>query len=97
LCPFDLADVRTLAEAGAVGYDFPIWHGVWAPVGTPRGIVERLASDITAVLAQFDVHDWLFNHGMEPMSMPPEEFARFAAKETRRAARIIDACSKPRA
>jgi tripartite-type tricarboxylate transporter receptor subunit TctC len=44
-----LADVPTLAEAGAVGYDFPIWYGVWAPVGTPRGIVERLAGDITAV------------------------------------------------
>jgi tripartite-type tricarboxylate transporter receptor subunit TctC len=85
-----LPEVPTLAEAGAVGYHFPIWYGVWAPAGTPPRIVARLAEDITAALAQPDVNDGLVAHGMEPMSMTPELFARFVDDETRRAAHIID-------
>ena len=88
-----LPDVPTLAEAGAAGYDFPIWYGVWAPADTPPGIVERLADDITTAIAQPDVHDWLVHHGMQPMSMTPEAFARFVLNETQRAAHIIDASS----
>ena len=86
-----LPDVPTLAEAGVPGYDFPIWYGVWAPAGTPIEIVERLADEITSVISQPPVHDWLVTHGMEPMSMTPEAFARFVIDETRRALRIIEA------
>jgi tripartite-type tricarboxylate transporter receptor subunit TctC len=86
-----LPDVPTLEEAGVRGYDFPIWYGVWAPAGTPTGIVERLATDITWAMSQPAVHDWLVNHGMEPMSMTPEAFARFVADETQRARRTIEA------
>lgn len=91
-----LPEVPTLAEAGAVGYDFPIWYGVWAPAGTPPGIVARLADDITATLAQPDVSDWLVTHGMEPMSMTPEAFARFVGDEARRAAHILAAYANTR-
>jgi tripartite-type tricarboxylate transporter receptor subunit TctC len=86
-----LPDVPTLAEEGVAGYDFPIWYGVWAPAGTPIEIVVRLADDITSVISQPPVRDWLVNHGMEPMSMTPEAFARFVNDETRRALRIIEA------
>jgi tripartite-type tricarboxylate transporter receptor subunit TctC len=86
-----LPDVSTLEEAGVPGYDFPIWYGVWAPAGTPIAIVERLASDITSAISQPAVHDWLVNHGMEPMSMTPEAFARFVGDETQRARRTIEA------
>jgi tripartite-type tricarboxylate transporter receptor subunit TctC len=86
-----LPHVPTLAEAGAAGYDFPIWYGVWAPAGTPPRVVKRLAGDITAAIAQPDVHDRLGNHGMEPMGMTPEVFARFVVGEKHRAARIIHA------
>ena len=86
-----LPDVPTLAEEGVPGYDFRIWYGVWAPAGTPIGIVERLADDITSVISQPPVHDWLVNHGMEPMSMTPEAFARLVIDETQRALRTIEA------
>ena len=86
-----LPDVPTLAEEGVAGYDFPIWYGVWAPAATPIEIVVRLADDITSVISEAPVHDWLVNHGMEPMRMTPEAFARFVNEETRRALRIIEA------
>ncbi len=86
-----LPDVPAVAEAGVAGYDFPIWYGVWAPSGTPLEIVERLADDIASAIFEPAVHDRLVSHGMDPMSMTPEAFARFVADETHRAARIIHA------
>ena len=45
-----LPDVPPLAEAGVVGFDFPIWYGIWAPVRTPPEIVSKLATDISNAL-----------------------------------------------
>ncbi len=30
-----------IAEAGGVGFDVPIWYGVWAPSGTPAVVVDK--------------------------------------------------------
>jgi hypothetical protein len=43
-----------------------IWPRVLA-----LGPLEDLADDIASVTSQPEVHDWLANHGMEPMSMTP--------------------------
>lgn len=91
-----LPDVPTIAQAGVAGCDFPIWYGVWAPAGTPSQIVERLANDITAAITEPEVHDWLANHGIDPLSMTPEAFARFVVNETQRAEGIIDASRSTR-
>ena len=41
-----LPEVPTIAEAGVPDFDYAIWYGVWAPVGTPPGVVDKLANDI---------------------------------------------------
>ena len=46
-----LPEVPTIAEAGVAGFNFPIWYGIWAPAGTPAGVVDKLAKDIGRVLA----------------------------------------------
>jgi tripartite-type tricarboxylate transporter receptor subunit TctC len=84
-----LPDVPTLAEAGAAGYDFPIWYGAWAGASTPPAIVDQLTSDIAAAIAHPDVGDILAAHGMQPLRITREEFRRFVQDEAHRAARII--------
>ncbi len=86
-----LPDVPTIAEAGVVGFDYPIWYGVWVPAGTPARVVDKLAKDIARVLAAPDLRDWLANHGADSMSMTQAEFARFVLSESESAARIIEA------
>ncbi|MBV9359507.1 MAG: tripartite tricarboxylate transporter substrate binding protein [Chloroflexi bacterium] len=86
LCP----NVPTIAEAGVCDFDYPIWYGVWAPAGTPDGVVANLARDIARALAVPDVRDWLVKHGAQPMSMTQPEFARFVVSESERAARVIE-------
>ena len=43
-----LPTVPTLAEAGANAFDFPIWYGLWAPVGTPARTVGELSESSRA-------------------------------------------------
>jgi len=86
-----LPDVPTIAEAGIAGFDYPIWYGVWAPAGTPAGVVDKLAKGIARALGAPDLREWLAKHGAEPMSMAQPEFARFVLNESENAVRIIEA------
>ena len=83
--------VPTIAEAGVAAFDYPIWYGVWAPAGTPAGVVDKLAKDIARALATPDLREWLAKHGADLMNMTQPEFARFVVSESESAARIIEA------
>jgi tripartite-type tricarboxylate transporter receptor subunit TctC len=86
-----LPEVPTIAEAGVAGFDFPIWYGIWAPAGTPTGVVDKLSKDIARVLAGPELRDWIAKHGGEPISMTQPEFVRFVQSESEGAARLIEA------
>ena len=86
-----LPEVPTIAEAGVRGFDYPIWYGVWVPVGTPEGVVDKLAKDVARVLAAPDLRDQLAKHGADAMSMTQPEFARFVLSESERALLIVKA------
>ncbi len=86
-----LPDVLTVAEAGAAGFDFPIWYGIWAPSATPASIVSRLAAGIADALEAPGLRAWLAEHDADPLRMTQPEFARFVARETDRARRIAEA------
>jgi tripartite-type tricarboxylate transporter receptor subunit TctC len=87
----ELPEVPALAEAGAPGYDFPIWYGAWAHAATPRDVVARLAADIAAAISDPGLEHVLAAYGMLPLRVPAADFARFVANETQRAAQIITA------
>ncbi len=44
-------DIPTVDEAGLPGFYSPIWYGIWAPKGTPKDIVDKLAAAIRKALA----------------------------------------------
>jgi tripartite-type tricarboxylate transporter receptor subunit TctC len=37
-----LPDVPTMEEMGITGMDISFWHGLWAPKGTPKDVVDKL-------------------------------------------------------
>lgn len=86
-----LPDVPTLAEMGVAGFEDSIWFGMWAPAGTPTGIVDALAKDISRALAAPDLRQQLAKLSAEPMSMTSAEFARFVRSEAESAARVARA------
>jgi tripartite-type tricarboxylate transporter receptor subunit TctC len=86
-----LPEVPTIAETGVPDFDYAIWYGVWAPVGTPQQTVKQLERDIGRALAAPDLRDWLVKHGANPMNMTQAEFARFVASESESATHILKA------
>ena len=46
-----LADVPTLEEQGLKGANVGIWHGLYAPKGTPKPVIDKLVSAMQAALA----------------------------------------------
>ena len=50
-----LPDVPTLEEQGLKGANVGIWHGLYAPKGTPKPVLDKLVSSLQAALAEPDV------------------------------------------
>jgi tripartite-type tricarboxylate transporter receptor subunit TctC len=46
----NLPDVPTAEEAGLSGFQIGIWHGVYAPKGTPAEVTERLSKSLQVAL-----------------------------------------------
>jgi tripartite-type tricarboxylate transporter receptor subunit TctC len=86
-----LPDVPPIAEAGVPGFEDSIWFGMFARVGTPSDIVNKLATDISRTLAAPDLREQFRKVAAEPMNMTPTEFARFVRSEIEAAARIAKA------
>lgn len=50
-----LPDVPTLQEQGLKGADVAIWHGLYAPKGTPKPVIDRLVGALQGALKDADV------------------------------------------
>ena len=50
-----LPDVPTTTEAGLQGMEFGIWHGLYAPKGTPAEVVDRLSKSLQVALKDENV------------------------------------------
>jgi tripartite-type tricarboxylate transporter receptor subunit TctC len=44
-------DIPTLNEAGLPGFDISLWHGLWAPKGTPKPITAKINAAVIDALA----------------------------------------------
>jgi tripartite-type tricarboxylate transporter receptor subunit TctC len=45
-----LKEIPTLQEQGLKGFEIGIWHGLYAPKGTPKAVVDKLSSALQAAL-----------------------------------------------
>jgi len=69
-----LPDLPTVAEAGVPGYEVVLWHGLVAPKGVPRPIVDRLNREANEVLKAKDMGDLLATDGVAPAGGTPDKF-----------------------
>ena len=84
-----LPNVPTIAEAGVPGYEATNWWGILAPAGTPTPIVDRLNTELSAVLSSADVQKLFLTEGAEVDHLGPAEFGPFIARETAKWARVV--------
>ena len=84
-----MADVPTLSETVVPGFDVVPWFGVVAPAGTPAPIIQRLHTELQAILGSPEVKTTLSDQGAEAVSVGPEPFGRFIRSEVNRWAEVI--------
>ena len=62
-----LPDLPTLDEAGLPGFEMSVWHGLWAPAGTPPEAVEKLTAALDAALKDPKVIERFADLGTVPV------------------------------
>ena len=82
-------DVPTMAESGLAGYELSSWQAVFAPVGTPKPIVERLYVEIGKILKMPDVAKRLNDLGLDISGMPPAELAALIKADVPRLGKVV--------
>lgn len=56
-------EVKTISEQGIKGYDAVSWGGLLVVKGTPKAVVDKLASEVQAILLEKEVQDRLRDAG----------------------------------
>ena len=68
-------EIPTLAET-LPGFHANSWYGLFAPAGTPKAVIERIAAEGAKVLAEPAVIERFASQGAEPTPSSPTELAR---------------------
>lgn len=64
------------------GFDLTSWNGIFGPAGLPKPIVERLNTEILAILADKEVQGKLAQQGFQVApSASPQEFEKYVADQ----------------
>jgi tripartite-type tricarboxylate transporter receptor subunit TctC len=85
-----LPQIETLAEHGIKGVEVASgWHGMFAPAGTPRDIIDRLNAELQPILASAEIKERIISLGAEPASSTPDELAKILATDLERLGPIV--------
>ncbi len=91
-----LPDVPTIEESGFAGVSGEAWVGLFAPSGTPGGIVEKLNSAARQALSSREVGDRLIGYGFDPALSSPKELSEIIRKDYARWSQLIKALNLTR-
>lgn len=84
-----LPDVPTMAEAGVKGVEMSAWYGIYAPVGMPKVVIEKLNIEIGKVMAMSETQARLSVIGADLTPMSQAQFQAFHNAENQRYGDLI--------
>ena len=88
-----LPEVPTFIEAGLADFDINSWVGLLAPAKTPKAIVDKLNTELNAVLNDPVVRERLVTLGISASPGGPERFGRDVARDLARYAAVVKAAN----
>lgn len=77
-------DIPTVAEAGVPGFVMTVWHGVVAPVKTPRAMISALNAAVNKAVTSPEGSRRILALGSEPHLGTPEEFWKLVRSDRER-------------
>jgi tripartite-type tricarboxylate transporter receptor subunit TctC len=84
-------EIPTVSESALPGYSITTWHGLIAPIATPRDIISRLSSETAKALESAEIKEKFLAQGAEPTPSTPEQFRAFIKSETDKWASVVKA------
>ena len=84
-----LSQVPTLAEGGLANFDFFTWHGIVAPAGTPKAIIDKLNHSLNDIFAKPEFRKRWEDLGTPVIGGSPEKFGALIRSETVRLGKIV--------
>jgi tripartite-type tricarboxylate transporter receptor subunit TctC len=63
-----LPEIPTMHEAGIPNFEVVVWHGLYAPKGTPKPVVDRLNQSLKTALKDANVRQRFAELGTEPVA-----------------------------
>ena len=84
-----LAELPTLAESGAAGYEFDSWLGLLGPAGMPKAVVEQLNAAMATLLKDPLILERLARQGIEPRALSPDAFNALLRADFAKMARVV--------
>ena len=64
-----LPDVPTMQESGLSGFEVAVWHGLYAPKGTPKPVIDKLTAALQTALKDPNVKTRFAELGTEPVAL----------------------------
>ena len=77
-------ELPTIAEAGYPKFNATAWWGVAAPARVPAEIVQKLQTDLLAIVRQPEMRERLTREGVDVAGDQPAQFAVFIREEIQR-------------
>ncbi|MEN9629142.1 MAG: hypothetical protein RJA10_2369 [Pseudomonadota bacterium] len=79
-----------LAKAGgAPDYQVSTWYGLWAPKGTPKEVVDKMAAEMKKALESAELRTAWTGLGTETPNLYGDAFGRFVSAEVKRWAEVV--------
>jgi tripartite-type tricarboxylate transporter receptor subunit TctC len=88
-----LPDVPTIAEQGLPGYDIIQWFGIFGPPGMPKPIVDKLNSEINAIMKSPEFAEKVQSQGGLVIGGTPEEFAAYIKSDVPKWDKLVKAAN----
>ena len=82
-------DVPPLAESGVSGFDVATWFALFAPIGTPKAVIEKIGIDTVRNLQARDTVERLQGMGMTIVASTPEQLAAHVNSEIARWGKVV--------
>ena len=82
-------DLPTVSESGLPGYETVAWFGLFAPTGTPKEIVQRIADETAKAVQRSEIRDSIAALGGEPVGNSPSAFAAIVRSDLAKWRKVV--------
>ena len=82
-------DIPLAKAGGAPDYQVATWYGLWAPKGTPKDVVDKMAAEMKKALESAELRSAWTGLGTETPNLYGDAFGRFVSAEVKRWAEVV--------